>query len=150
MAHTVRHQPVHQGFAGGIVVFGAVMLLIAGVLDVFRGIVAIAKDDLIVATPDYTFEFDTAGWGWVHLILGAATVLVAFGLFSGSLWARVVGVVMAGLLIVSSFLSLPYYPVWSIVLMAMSALVIWALCTMPSGAGAGAGAGEAGGDRTAP
>jgi hypothetical protein len=133
MAHTVRHQPVYQGFAGGIVVFAAVMLLIAGVLDVFRGIVAIAKDDVIVSTPDYTFQWDTAGWGWIHLILGAVTVLVALGLFQGSLWARIIGVLMAGLLILSSFLSLPYYPVWSIVLIAMGGFVIWALCTPTSG-----------------
>lgn len=135
MTHTIRHGPAYRGFAGGIVVFAAVMLLLSGVLDIFRGIVALGKDDLIVSAPDYTFEFDATGWGWVHLILGAVTVLVALGLFQGSFWARVVGVVMAGLLILSSFLSLPYYPVWSIALMAMSAFVIWALCAQTSDTG---------------
>lgn len=130
MASTVRHQPVAAEFAGGLVMFAAVMLLITGVLDVLRGVAAIAKDPLIVNTADYTFQFDTAGWGWVHLILGAVTTLVAFGLFKASLWARIVAVAMAGLVIVSSFLSLPYYPVWSIVLIAMSAFVIWALCNV--------------------
>lgn len=125
-----RNQPMTWGFAGGLIVFAAVMLLITGVLDIFRGVAAIAKDDVVVNTPDYSFQFDTTGWGWVHLGVGIVAVIVALGLFRADVWARVVGVIMAGLVILSSFLSLPYYPVWSIVLMAMSAFVIWALCTV--------------------
>ncbi|MFF9121167.1 hypothetical protein ACF09Y_37390 [Streptomyces massasporeus] len=30
----------------------------------------------------------------------------------------------------SNFLSLPYYPVWSIVMIAISGFIIWALCVM--------------------
>ena len=132
MAQTVRPRPVDYGLAGGITAFAAVMLLLAGVLDLLRGVMAIVEDDVIVTTPDYTFQFDTQGWGWVHLIVGAVAVLVSLGLFRASFWARVVGVVMAGLVIISSFLSLPYYPVWSIVLIAMCGFVIWGLCNVRS------------------
>ncbi|MFR9676701.1 hypothetical protein [Streptomyces sp. TR06-5] len=132
MAHTIRERPVDYGLAGGITVFAAVMLLIAGVLDLLRGVMAIVNDAVIVTTPDYTFQFDTEGWGWVHLAVGAVAVLVSFGLFRANFWARVAGVIMAGLVIVSSFLSLPYYPVWSVVLIAMCGFVIWGLCTVRS------------------
>jgi hypothetical protein len=130
MAHTVRQRPVDYGLAAGITVFAGVMLLIAGVLDLLRGVMGIVEDDVIVAAPDYTFAFDASGWGWVHLFVGAVAVLVSLGLFKANFWARVAGVVMAGLVIVSSFLSLPYYPVWSVVLIAMSAFVIWGLCNV--------------------
>ncbi|MET9420579.1 hypothetical protein ABZY06_07560 [Streptomyces sp. NPDC006540] len=116
--------------ASGLVVFAAVLLLIAGILDVLRGIMAIAEDDVFVNTPNYVFEFDLTTWGWLHLIIGALAILVSIGLFKAAVWARVLGVALAGLLIIANFLSLPYYPVWSIVAIALYALVIWGLCVV--------------------
>jgi len=119
-----------QIMAAGFMVFAAVMLITAGVLDVFRGIMAIARDEIFVHTPHYIFEFDVTGWGWIHLILGALAVLVGLSLFKGALWARILGVALAVLLLISSFLSLPYDPFWSIVLIALYVFIIWALCVV--------------------
>jgi hypothetical protein len=112
------------------VVFAAVMLFISGLLAVFRGIMGIAEDDVFVTTSNYVFKFDLTSWGWIHLILGAVAVLVSVGLFSAAVWARVLGVGIAGLLMIVSFLSIPYYPVWSITLIALYAFIIWALCVV--------------------
>lgn len=60
-------------------------------------------------------------------------VLVSVGLFQGSGWARVVGVGIAGRVIIANFASLPAYPVWSVVMIAMSGFIIWALCTPREG-----------------
>ncbi|WP_369195059.1 DUF7144 family membrane protein [Streptomyces djakartensis] len=118
-----------RGAAAGLTVFAAVMLMIAGILGIMRGIAAIAEDEVFVSTPNYVFAFDLTGWGWIHLILGVVAVLVSVGLFQASAWARVVGVGIAALVIIANFVSLPSYPVWSVVMIAMSAFVIWALCT---------------------
>ncbi|MEU2801553.1 hypothetical protein [Streptomyces sp. NPDC007117] len=122
-----------QGAAGGLVVLAAVMLFVAGVLDLLRGVMAIAEDDVYVAAPNYLFKFDLTSWGWIQLVLGAVAVLVSMGLFSRATWARVVGVGMAGLLIIANFLSIPYYPLWSLTLIALYAFVIWALCVVRRG-----------------
>ena len=131
---TATHtRPVHtagQGWATGLTAFSAVMLFLVGVLDVFRGIMAIAQDDIFVTTPSYVFRFDLTGWGWVHLALGAVAVIVSIGLFQASTWARVAGVAIAGLVVIANFLSLPYYPVWSVVMIALSGFIIWALCVV--------------------
>ncbi|WP_329407707.1 hypothetical protein OG802_05440 [Streptomyces sp. NBC_00704] len=124
-----RH-PARQAWAGGLMAFAAVTLLLTGVLDIFRGVMGIAEDDIFVSARQYVFRFDVTGWGWIHLALGAVAVIVGMGLFSGATWARVAGVVIAGLIIVGNFLSLPYYPVWSVVMIAFSAFVIWALCVV--------------------
>nr|WP_307128234.1 hypothetical protein [Streptomyces sp. B1I3] len=115
----------------GWTVFAAVMMIFGGAMAVFEGIAAIAKDDLFVSTRNYVFQFSLTGWGWVHLILGIVVVLAGCALFSGALWARAVGVLLAGLLAVANFLWLPYYPFWSIVLIAINVFVIWALCAGP-------------------
>ncbi|GAB2910081.1 DUF7144 family membrane protein [Streptomyces heilongjiangensis] len=122
--------PARQGWAVGLTAFAAVMLLIAGVLDVLRGISAIAEDSVFVATPNYVYEFDLTSWGWIHLILGAVALIVSAGLFQTSTWARVAGVAIASLIIIANFLSLPYSPAWSIVMIALSGFVIWALCVV--------------------
>ncbi|MEU0717787.1 hypothetical protein ABZ498_11465 [Streptomyces lavendulocolor] len=128
--HTRPAHAARQDWATGLTAFAAVMLFVAGVLAVFRSIMALAEDDIFVTTPDYVFAFDLTTWGWIHLVLGAIAMVVGLGLLRISTWARVAGVVVAGLVIMSNFLSLPYYPVWSMVMIALSGLVIWALCVV--------------------
>ncbi|OEJ50122.1 DUF7144 family membrane protein [Streptomyces agglomeratus] len=118
------------GRGSGLVIFAAVLLLVVGILDVLRGIMAIAEDDVFVSTPNYVFQFDLTSWGWIHLIFGALAICVSAGLFKAAVWARVVGVGLSGLLIIANFLSLPYYPVWSILAIAMYTFVIWGLCVV--------------------
>ncbi|GGV72234.1 hypothetical protein GCM10010294_32500 [Streptomyces griseoloalbus] len=131
---TGAHAPsAKRQWAGGLTVFAAVTLMIVGVLDILRGIMGIAEDDVFVTTRNYVFQFDLTGWGWTHLALGVLAVLVSLGLVREAMWARVAGVTIAGLLIIANFLSLPYYPVWSVVMIAFSGFIIWALCVPRSG-----------------
>ncbi len=122
--------------ASGLVAFAAVMLLIAGCLSVFRGIMGIAEDDVFVRTPSYAFRFSLTGWGWIHLVLGVLAIAVCLGLLRLALWARILGVVLAALLVVANFLSLPYYPFWSVTVIGACVLVIWGLCAVRRDGGA--------------
>ncbi|POX54441.1 hypothetical protein C3489_13270 [Streptomyces sp. Ru71] len=130
---TATHAPraAHStkfAWAAGLMTFAAVMLTLVGILDIFRGIMAIAEDDVFLTTRNYVFEFDLTGWGWIHLALGVVAVVISIGLYQAATWARVLGVGIAGLVIIANFLSLPYYPVWSVIMITMSGFIIWALC----------------------
>ncbi|WSW30249.1 hypothetical protein OG698_07835 [Streptomyces sp. NBC_01003] len=107
-------------------------MIFGGLMMVFQGIAAIAKDDIFITTRNYVYKFDLTGWGWIHLILGVIVVLAGAALFQGATWARVVGVGLTGLAMLANFLWIPYAPFWAIVLIAINAVVIWALCTAPS------------------
>ncbi|MGI5336312.1 DUF7144 family membrane protein [Streptomyces sp. CA-181903] len=136
MSHSSQpHSPHHYSersltVATGLTVFAAVMLLIDGFLNVLRGVSAIVHDTVFVNAPDYVYKFNVAGWGWVHLFLGIAAIMVGVGLFRVSAWARVLGIAVAALILIANFLSLPYFPLWSVVVMAVCAFVIWALCVV--------------------
>ncbi|MGY0488087.1 DUF7144 family membrane protein [Streptomyces sp. WG-D5] len=119
-----------EAAAGGLTIFAAVMLFIAGSMDFCRGLMAVLEDKVFLSTPEYVFEFDLTTWGWIHLILGAIAVVVSLGLFVAMKWARVLGVVLAVLIMIGNFLSIPYYPFWSLTLIAINALVIWGLCVV--------------------
>ncbi|MFI9331343.1 hypothetical protein ACIGZJ_27875 [Kitasatospora sp. NPDC052868] len=112
----------------GWTVLAAVLMIFGGTMAIFEGIAAIAKDDLFVRTSNYTFQFSLTSWGWIHLILGIVIVLAGCAVFVGAVWARAVGVVLAGLSLIANFLWLPYYPFWAIVLIAVNIFIIWALC----------------------
>ncbi|WP_329569228.1 DUF7144 family membrane protein [Kitasatospora sp. NBC_01266] len=124
-APPVESHPV----AGGLTLLAGVLLIIGGLLNLFNGIAAVAKDKLYVVTPNYVFKYSLTGWGWVHLILGIVVILAGIGLMMGAFWARVVGVLVASLGIIANFMFLPYYPLWALVIIAAYLLVIWAICT---------------------
>ncbi|MER6010574.1 DUF7144 family membrane protein [Streptomyces bluensis] len=131
--HTRQPRTTRQNWASGGMVFAAVMLMIGGVLSIFRGIMGIAHDTIFVTTNSYVFKFDLTGWGWLHLALGIVAVLTSFGLLANAMWARITGVIIASFIFITDFLSLPYYPIWSVVMMALTGWVIWALCVSGRG-----------------
>ncbi|MFJ1702133.1 hypothetical protein [Kitasatospora sp. NPDC088346] len=112
----------------GLVLFAAVVMMVNGVLEIFQGIMAIADDDVFVSTPRYVFRLDLTSWGWIHLVLGVLVLLTGLGLLRASAWARYAGIFFASLSMLGSFLSLPYYPLWSLVVLTLDVFVIWALC----------------------
>ena len=53
--------------------------------------------------------------------------IAGVALFQGAVWARAVAVVVASLSILASFFWMPYYPIWSLTVIAFDAFVIWAV-----------------------
>jgi hypothetical protein len=120
-----RSEP--SGWAIGYTVFAATMMLIQGVWWVIAGIVALFNDEFFVVTPEYIFQFDATTWGWIHLLVGIVILAAGVALYSGAVWARTVGVVVAMVAMVAAFAWLPWYPVWAMLLIALSIGVVWAL-----------------------
>jgi hypothetical protein len=120
---------VKRGVAQGSARGGAVLLVTVGVLEVLQGLSAIAKDEVIVTGIDYTYQFDLTAWGWTHLVLGALVTAAGIALFTGATWARVGAMVICAVSILVNFLWLPYYPMWAITIIALNAVVIWAVST---------------------
>jgi hypothetical protein len=119
--------PPMSGWAVGGVVFAATMLLIIGTFQVIAGLVAIIDDDFYVIGREYTFELDTTAWGWIHLLIGVLLIATGLGLFARSAWAGVAAIFLASLSAVANFFFIPYYPFWSIVVIALDVWVIWAI-----------------------
>jgi len=112
----------------GWVWFAAFAILVAGLLNVVSGLVAIFSPKTVLSwTRDGIAVVDVSTWGWVHLVLGALLVLAGFALFAGSWWARLVAVVLVIINLVAQFVSLPITPWWSLVVIALDAVILWAL-----------------------
>jgi hypothetical protein len=117
---------ISGGAAGGII-FAAVMLIMIGTFQAIAGLVAIIDDEFYVVARNYTFDLDVSGWGWIHLIIGVLVALTGFSLFARRPWAAVAAIVIATFSAVANFFFIPYYPFWSILVIALDVWVIWAL-----------------------
>ena len=124
---TYESRARESGWAIGGITFAGVMMIVIGVFQSIAGLAAIIEDEFFVVTQNYVFEGDVTMWGWIHLILGIVILLAGFALFAGATWARVVGIAFAVLVAVANFFFIPYYPFWSILIIALAVWVIWAL-----------------------
>jgi hypothetical protein len=116
-----------SGSAVGFTYFAALVMLMVGTFHAIIGFAGILENEFFVVTRNYVFEFDATAWGWIHLLAGLVVIFAGVGLFSGAVWARTVGVTMAVISAIANFGFIPYYPVWSIVIIALDVAVIWAL-----------------------
>ncbi len=107
--------------------FAGIILITVGIFQAFAGLVGILEDEVLVVTPDYLVQLDATTWGWVHMIIGLIVMAAGFGIFSGNVLARTVGVLAALGSMIAMFFWLPWYPVWAIIVIAMDIAIIWAL-----------------------
>jgi hypothetical protein len=112
------------------------MMFMIGAFHLIAGLAGVFEDEIYTVVPAvgteasgdlYYLQFDATTWGWIHTIVGIVILLAGFSLLSGAVWARTVGVILAVISAIANFAWLPWYPVWSIVMIAVSVTVIWAL-----------------------
>jgi len=112
----------------GWVVFAAFMMILVGSFQAIEGLVAIfdkgyyqVRESGLVIHVDYTV------WGWVHLLLGVVLIAAGVGVLSGNVLARTAGVVLAGVSALLNVLFIAAYPFWSVIIVTVDVLVIYAL-----------------------
>ncbi|MGY1633400.1 hypothetical protein ACI784_16995 [Geodermatophilus sp. SYSU D01186] len=110
------------------VTFAAVLLVLIGLFSVMEGVTALLNDDFyLVRSTALVVTADYALWGWLHVILGIAAIVVGAGVLHGSRFARMAAVVFAAVSALVHLAFLPAYPVWSALVIAFDVLVIYAL-----------------------
>ncbi len=113
----------------GWVMFGGIVMIIAGAFDALLGLTAILlpSNEYLFLTDEAVILLDAAGWGWWHLIIGAAIVLVGIFVLRGATWARMVGVVLVSINAISQMGLLAVQPLWSLIMILLDIIVIFAL-----------------------
>ena len=124
----------------GWVGFAALLTLIVGMIDFVMGLVAIIRGEYYTIHGDQLIIFDTTTWGWITLLIGIAIVLVGLMLANGSSFARWLTIVMVSVNLLSNlgWLGNSAYPLWSLTLVALQIIVLYALTARWNDAGAAA------------
>lgn len=124
---TTRRAQEPSAWAAGFIAFAGVMMIMAGAFQAIAGLVALFENEFYVATPNYMLQFDATSWGWIHLLMGLLVVFAGFAVLAGQTWGRIVGITLAVLSALANFAFIPYYPFWSMTIIAVDIFIIWAL-----------------------
>jgi hypothetical protein len=112
----------------GWVVFAGFMMIMLGFFQAIEGLVAIFDDGYYHVRPNgLVVHVDYTSWGWTHLLLGVVIFASGLGVLAGNMAARIVGVLLAGLSALVNLLFIEAYPIWSIIIITVDVLVIYAL-----------------------
>jgi hypothetical protein len=103
------------------------MLIMLGIFNVILGLAALFEDDYVAITTEGLLVFDVTGWGWIHLIIGVVQLVAGFALFGGAMWARVIAAIIAVVNAVAQVAFLSASPVWSLLIIALDVIVLWAV-----------------------
>ena len=113
----------------GWISFAGLMILIIGGLDFFEGLIAVIRGQYYAVTPSQIVVVDLTTWGWIMMIWGVLLVLAGLGLLSGATWARWFAIVVGSLNFIAQlgFVGSSQYPLWALTVLALTAVVLYAL-----------------------
>lgn len=121
-----RDVPEPTGWVGWIG-FATVMLALAGIFHILAGFVALFKEDVYVTSNQAIWVLDYSSWGWIHIVGGVLALFAAGSLLRGNMYGRIFAVIVAGLSAIANMAFVPIYPLWSLLIITIDILVIWAV-----------------------
>jgi hypothetical protein len=128
------HVPAATAGSGATIrwrLFAGTILLLLGLTNVLDGLVAIINADVfeqnLAGSPTLAIINRIEAWGWLLLIIGLAMAVTSVSVLAGVMSARLVGIVIAGIDLVLQFAYLAHFPPWSMMMIFLAVLVIFAL-----------------------
>jgi hypothetical protein len=118
--------PYQSESGAGWLLFAAIMVAIAGVLNVIWGIAAIGNSSFFVNDTQYILS-NLNTWGWVTVIVGALQMLACLSIIRGGQFGRWFGIIAASVSAIAALLSIPAYPFWSLAIFALDIMIIYGL-----------------------
>jgi hypothetical protein len=120
-----------EGRGLGLVMFAAILLLIAGFFNMIYGIAAIANSHVFTANANYVIG-NLRAWGWITLIISVLQLAAAAGVLAGNQLARWFAVAVVGLNAIDMMFFIPAYPFWALTIIAVDVVALYGLCAYGS------------------
>jgi len=114
----------------GRATFAAVLLLIAGTINIVYGIGALDSANIYANDTRYIFT-NLNTMGWVLIVLGVIQLTGGFSLISGNTYGRVIGIVGASLGAIGALFSIgDNNPWWSLAVFALCIYIIQGIAVL--------------------
>ena len=122
--------PSNNAYAGWIG-FAGLLMIVMGAIDFFEGLIAIIRGGYFygLTSSNQIIIFDSKTWGWLTLLWGILVLLAGFGLVGGAGWARWFSIIAVAISILHklAFVGSAAYPLWSLAVLALSIIILYAL-----------------------
>src|SRR5215469_11270680 len=119
-AEAAKSQRRSYGLAG-------TLMILSGMLTFFIGITALIRGIFFNSVATFPFYYSVRSRGITLIVIGGVAFVVGIALLIRMHWARHVATVVAVLGAVANFIFLPFYPFWSVIVLALNILIIWEL-----------------------
>jgi hypothetical protein len=103
------------------------MLILGGLFSMVDGLVAMVHDEAYLVGEEYVVGLNFQTWGVIHFLVGIVLVAAGFAIANGQVWGRIVGIVVAMVSAFSQIWFITAYPLWTILIIAIDIIVIYAL-----------------------
>jgi hypothetical protein len=112
----------------GRAMFAAILLMIAGTLNIIYGIAAVSDAHFYTSAGTHYVFSSLHTWGWITVILGVIQLTAGFSLVAGGAYGRVIGITAASIGAIGALLSVGgAYPFWSLGVFAICLWVLYGL-----------------------
>ena len=111
----------------GWTLFAALMMAVTGSFTLIDGLVSLFRHRVYAADSGGLIIFNYTAWGWILIIIGSAQIIFGMILSSRAPWARAVAVSIVTINMVAQITFLTAYPLWSVIVILLDAVVLWAL-----------------------
>jgi len=115
----------------GLMAFASILLFVIGCFNLIYGFAAIGSSNVYTANAHYVVG-DLRTWGWVTVVLGVLQLVAAWGVLKGNQLARWFAVAVIGLNAIGQMFATPGYPLWSLTIIALDVIALYALCVYGS------------------
>ncbi|MEV8513196.1 hypothetical protein [Dactylosporangium sp. NPDC051484] len=111
----------------GWVTFAGVLLVVLGVLNILEGLVALLQRQVAFIDGSSLVVVNLTGLGIVMIVFGALLTACGIGLLAHNNVARIAAIVIVSLHALAQIGSLGAYPVWSLLMITLDVIILYAL-----------------------
>ena len=116
---------LHAAHRGAWLRFAAVALLVGAAANALYGVVGLLGDDHLL-DDDLLFGAVTL-WGGVNLVIAATQLMIAVLILTDAPSGAALGILIAGLNAIAQMMAIGAYPIWSVTVLVVDLLIIYAL-----------------------
>ena len=114
----------------GRATFAAILLLIAGTLNIIYGIGALDSANIFTSETRYILT-NLNTLGWVMIVLGVLQLTGGFSLIAGNTYGRVIGIIAGSLGAINALLSIGgQNPWWSLAIFFLCVWVVYGILVL--------------------
>ncbi|MET7398509.1 hypothetical protein ABZS66_33985 [Dactylosporangium sp. NPDC005572] len=103
------------------------LLVVIGVLNLLEGLVALLQNQVTFIDGDSLVVVDLTGLGVVMLVFGGLLLAAGIGLMARNNIARIAAIVIVSVHAIAQVGSLGAYPVWSLLMITLDVIILFAL-----------------------
>jgi hypothetical protein len=114
------------------VTLGSILMMVVGGFKLIAGIIGLVNGEYLVNGYSGYQLVDVTGLAVWWLIVGAILLFAGMAALNGRTWGYVAGIIAAALAALSEFFSIPYTPVWSIIMLVIYIAIMTAFVKAPA------------------